>query len=525
MVALASVKDFASNTTAFSYDPAGNLTSIAYPNGVTDTRTYDSASQLSSITDTKGSTTLASFSYTRDGAGLVTAEADTGVPTAPSSFTYDPLRQLTTASASSFTYDAAQNLTTGPSGTPQAYDRAGQLCWSGTGTGTCSSPPAGATTYAYSPEGNRTSTTPSVGGATTYTYDQANNLTGLTAPSGTSTSYAYDGSGLLQSETTGTSTTSLLWSAVGQLPLLVSDATSDYLYGPGSTPIEQVNLSTGAPSYLLSDQLGSVRAIADPSGSLTAAFSYDAWGNLTGTSGTATTPFRWAGAYYDQASGLYYLRARWYDPVTGAFMSLDPKVASTLEPYSYSANDPLNATDPSGLSCRTRACRVRQARVVAARARAAERRASAAVARAAAAIQRAAAAQAAAQAVAGVTQSASPVISQEQQQPVQALQMQAAASTAAANRLTDVAIGAVQSAVQSVVQTGRSQGDSTARVLATLGVLGATGFPGGLFANEIIKGLAVDASAEELLGAAAATGPLGFALVGGGLIIWAVWQP
>ena len=82
---------------------------------------------------------------------------------------------------------------------------------------------------------------------------------------------------------------------------------------------------------------------------MTATFSYDAWGNLTGSSGTATTPFQFAGAYLDSSNGLYYLRARWYDAASGQFMSLDPQVASTLEAYDYVGNDPLNGLIPTGL--------------------------------------------------------------------------------------------------------------------------------------------------------------------------------
>ena len=44
-----------------------------------------------------------------------------------------------------------------------------------------------------------------------------------------------------------------------------------------------------------------------------------------------------------------YVGARWYDAGTGQFMSLDPKVASTLQPYQYVGNDPLNLTDPTGM--------------------------------------------------------------------------------------------------------------------------------------------------------------------------------
>jgi RHS repeat-associated protein len=57
------------------------------------------------------------------------------------------------------------------------------------------------------------------------------------------------------------------------------------------------------------------------------------------------------GPYTDAESGLIYLRARYYDPATGQFMSLDPLVALTGEAYGYAGDNPLNATDPMGLFC------------------------------------------------------------------------------------------------------------------------------------------------------------------------------
>lgn len=51
----------------------------------------------------------------------------------------------------------------------------------------------------------------------------------------------------------------------------------------------------------------------------------------------------------DPNTGLVYLRARWYDPSTGQFLSVDPLVAQTQQPYQYGGDDPINETDPTGL--------------------------------------------------------------------------------------------------------------------------------------------------------------------------------
>ena len=346
---LSSLTDWLGGTTSYSYDADSDPTGLAYPNGVSSATTYDNADQLASITDTKGATTLVSFSYSRDNYGDLSSETDTGTPGAgTTSYTYTSLHQVSAAGSASYGYDAANDLTTSPAGATQAFDPAGELCWAGTGSAACTSPPSGTTTYSYSADGNRTATTPSSGPSTSYSWDQANDLTNVTTGSSSAT-YTYDGNGLRQSKTTGSTTTNYSWDVEGSLALLLSDGTNNYIYGLGGTPVEQVS-SSGIPTYLLTDQLGSTRALTNSSGTVTATFTYDAWGNLAGSTGSATTPFMYAGQYLDSTTGLYYMQARWYEPATGQFLSVDPLVDATQQPFSYGGNDPVNSLDPSGLA-------------------------------------------------------------------------------------------------------------------------------------------------------------------------------
>jgi RHS repeat-associated protein len=70
----------------------------------------------------------------------------------------------------------------------------------------------------------------------------------------------------------------------------------------------------------------------------------------TSVSGSgATTPLLWAGQYQDPTTGLYYMRARWYDPATGQFLSVDPLDGLTQAPFNYAGDDPVNEGDPDGL--------------------------------------------------------------------------------------------------------------------------------------------------------------------------------
>ena len=241
-----------------------------------------------------------------------------------------------------YTYDAGDNLTK-MGAAFQTFNNADQLCWTGSTSGTCSSPPSGVTRYAYDTRGNRVTVTPPSGGPTTLAYDQANRLVGY----GSTATYAYNGDGLRMSKTISGSTTQFLWDLSRSIPVLLKDGPVQYVYGPGGSPLEQISGSTVL--WLHHDQLGSTRLVTDTSGSNKATYSFDAYGNLTSTTGTITNPFRFAGEYRDAESGLLHLRARYYDPSTGQFISRDPAVALTRQPYSYGYDNPLNMTDPTGL--------------------------------------------------------------------------------------------------------------------------------------------------------------------------------
>ncbi len=98
--------------------------------------------------------------------------------------------------------------------------------------------------------------------------------------------------------------------------------------------------------------------MTDSAGVVRGTFSYDANGNSVGSTGSYSTPLAYAGQYRDAESGLLYLRARYYDPVTVQFLTRDPLVALTLSPFAYVEGNPLNATDQSGLVSRVTAARV-----------------------------------------------------------------------------------------------------------------------------------------------------------------------
>jgi RHS repeat-associated protein len=198
------------------------------------------------------------------------------------------------------------------------------------------------TSYTYNSNGDLTKIAPSNGPATKLTYDQANRLTAYG-----SASYAYNGDGLLMAKTApGGASTQYTWDASGTLPLLLANGPTYFIYGPGGQPIEHIQGST--VTYLHIDQEGSVRLLTNSAGHAVGTYNYTAYGAVTKHTGTATSALQYDGQMTDSSSGLIYLRARYYNPMTGQFLSADPLVQETQQRYGYAGDDPLNASDPTG---------------------------------------------------------------------------------------------------------------------------------------------------------------------------------
>jgi RHS repeat-associated protein len=265
--------------------------------------------------------------------------------------TYDSLGQLATTAdnttTSTFSTTSAGEVTATTTGSALGYNAAQEL--------TSLSPPAGATTtYSYDDNGSRTTATTAANGSTPartshFAYTAAGNLASVTLPDNSVVSYTSNGDGLRESRTRGTTTDDFTWDNAGSLSLLLDDGTHAYVYGPSSTPIEQINDATGATDYLFGDALGSSRLLTDGAGAATGTNTYDDYGQLTLHTGTSQTDMGYTGNWTDPTTQLVYLRARDYDPTTTQFLTVDPAVDQTRQPYAYAANDPLLSTDPQGL--------------------------------------------------------------------------------------------------------------------------------------------------------------------------------
>jgi RHS repeat-associated protein len=168
------------------------------------------------------------------------------------------------------------------------------------------------------------------------------------------TAVTYNADGLRSSMQGAYGSSQFTWDTRAGVPQLLSDGSNDYLYGPNGLPLEQV--TAGGIDFYFHDRMGSTRALVNSSGGMVATFSYDAYGGLSGESGTVTTPLLYAGGLYDAPTGLYYLVHRYYDPGTGAFLTVDPLVSQTGQAYEYAGGDPVNRGDPSGLAPPPSAC-------------------------------------------------------------------------------------------------------------------------------------------------------------------------
>lgn len=188
-------------------------------------------------------------------------------------------------------------------------------------------------------------------GGDSFAYDQANRLLTATV-GGTTTTNVYDGDGKRTSQTAGANpATSYVYDIAGSLPVLLSDGGRKYVYGLG---LAYAVDGGGNLQVYHADGLGSVRAITDASGAVLQTLQTDAFGVPAQSQGSVVQPFGFTGQQAD-TSGLQYLRARFYDPASGRFMSRDPLAGSadaplSLHRYTYVPNSPLGRYDPSGLS-------------------------------------------------------------------------------------------------------------------------------------------------------------------------------
>ena len=174
----------------------------------------------------------------------------------------------------------------------------------------------------------------------TNTFDAANRLTASTRD-GNTVQPIYNGVNDRVGQVTAGVTTTFALDIAGGLPEVIYTSEDNvYLHLPGVIMAES---STGDMRYLLSDGLGSVRQAVDETGAVVAYNEFDPYGNPVQN---GSEPYGYTGEWWEDDVGLLHLRARWYLPETGTFLSVDP--VESEPPYQYVRGNPVNLTDPSG---------------------------------------------------------------------------------------------------------------------------------------------------------------------------------
>jgi RHS repeat-associated protein len=123
-------------------------------------------------------------------------------------------------------------------------------------------------------------------------------------------------------------------------------------------------LRSSATSYFHADGLGSITSLSNSAGTIANTYTYDSYGNLTASTGTLVNSFRYTGCESDLETGMYYYRARYYDPSAGRFLNEDP-LGLNAGPnlYRYVGNNASTYFDPFGLFQLTTTVNKRQRRM------------------------------------------------------------------------------------------------------------------------------------------------------------------
>jgi RHS repeat-associated protein len=361
---LLSLTDPSTQAITFAYDALHRRTDTVFPNGTTTQFAYDAADQLTSLIHQLGATPFSSFNYTYNQVGNRTAieAARTAISVTNNlTYTYDPLdrlvqatRPLTGLSDETFTYDPVGNrLRRDGQATNAVFDNANQTL------------DDAEFTYAYDANGNQTEKQRKATGARTqYTYDAENRLVQVQelpsggGPATKTATYRYDALGRRIEKNVDGVLTRFVYDQ--EDILLEFDAANTmvarYTHGGGiDEPL--VMTRSGQRFFYHANELGSITEISDAVGAVVQAYVYDSFGKIQASRvplASFANFYTYTGRELDAETGLYFYRARSYEPGVGRFLQEDLLEGTLLFPgslnlYPYVVNDPINLVDPYGL--------------------------------------------------------------------------------------------------------------------------------------------------------------------------------
>jgi len=369
--------------TSFSYDVAGRRTLKELANGTRATMIYDAAGSLTRIANLKSDNSVISqsdYSYNAAGKRTRIVSADGSVTT----YSYDSLYQLTreqrsasNSSWSGLTVDGWGDLTADGWSTLQgndAYDQ--QYQYDANLNRTVKDLDGTRTTVTYD-AADQIRYQLNAAGRTTYTFDANGNEILVLTPTGerTTTVWNYENSPVVTATPDKGTQTSVYDPDNVRVKKLDQDGTTRFIYDGQAYLLEtngsnvtvavytqepttygyvasQYRLTNGVwtPSYYQQDALGSTLQLTDAAQNVTDTWLYDAWGEVLARTGETVNPFEWIGAwgyYKDQATGLYYVRARDMRSSDGRWRRPDP-LLFVDGPNLYVLYFVPNGVDPSG---------------------------------------------------------------------------------------------------------------------------------------------------------------------------------
>ncbi|WP_299695392.1 FG-GAP-like repeat-containing protein [uncultured Tateyamaria sp.] len=382
------MSDSFGGTTTYAYDPEDRLTELTAPWGTVYTFGYDGEGRRTSLTSTSGR--VSTYTYEND---LLTRleHAQSGVALTDLSYAYGPDAQLTSildnldpSKSKAIAYDDLNRLVQVAEGVPvaqggvpipvedYAYDQEGNRLASHLSALYSSNAHNQLLedddfTYAYDAKGNRVSKTSKLDGSVeTYSYDSQNRLVGYASPTVTA-SYAYDALDRRIGKMVDGTTATFVYNTVDAVFSKSNDVLFDFEDGKllrrwlmadkTDEPIayEEYTSSelpgSGTEFEVFADRNGTITHEVDVvSGSVRSQPTYDAYGLLL-PSGEPTR-YGFAGREFDPESGLYYNRARHYEPRSGRFVQIDPLeiAGGSFNQYTYAANNPVHWKDPTGFT-------------------------------------------------------------------------------------------------------------------------------------------------------------------------------
>jgi RHS repeat-associated protein len=290
------------------------LKQFVYPGSTKEAYEYTGEGNLSKVTNTKSSgAQISQYTYTYDASGNQDSKAEGGVTT---TYLYDNLNRVESIKEG------------GTAVVAYTYDKSGNIL---------------SVTNNYTKDANL---------AENFKYDELNRLIEYTDGAGVKTTYTYYPNGLRATKTTGGHTTKYYYDGSN----VIIETVDGVLSARNLRGLNYIGRqdAAGNTNYFLYNGHGDVTSTVDSTGTVKNQYTYDIYGYIKAVNETGiSNPIRYAGQYYDSESGLYYLRARYYDSRIGRFINEDTNKGdinnpSSLNLYTYCWGNPIRLYDPSG---------------------------------------------------------------------------------------------------------------------------------------------------------------------------------